>query len=62
MGKTTVGWMFRFSIILGLVAGFMVFLTIPNSAEFFITLITVAINAIVAIATGIILFKKGETK
>jgi hypothetical protein len=54
--------MFRFSIILGLVAGFMVFLTIPNSAEFFITLITVAINAIVAIATGIILFKKGETK
>jgi len=62
LGKTTLGWMFRFSVILGLLALLMVFITVPKSAEFYISLITVGINLLVAIVSGVLLIRKRRSE
>lgn len=60
MEKPRVSWIFRFAIIFGLLALLMAFLTTPGTAEFYVSVGTFAINLILAIITGIRLYKRGE--
>ncbi len=60
MEKSRVSWIFRFSLIFGLLALLMVFFTTPGSAEFYISIATLAINVILAVVSGISLYKKGN--
>jgi len=60
MEKSRVSWIFRFAIIFGLLALLMIFMTSPGSAEFYISIATLAINVILAVVSGISLYKKGN--
>ena len=58
MGKTALGWFFRFGLVLFLLSGITIFIVYPDSAEFYISLITLILNFAVALVTGIMLYRK----
>ncbi len=63
MEKSRISLIFRFTLILGLLSLFMIFFTTFNTAEFYISCVTFAINVIVAIIAGVLIRKKhGENK
>lgn len=62
MEKPRVSWIFRFAIIFGLLALLMVFISVPGSAEFYISVGTLGMNLILALITGIHLTKKGKNE
>lgn len=63
MEKSRISLIFRFTLILGLLSLFMIFFTTFNTAEFYISCISFAINVAVAVIAGLMIKKKnGENK